>query len=290
MRKLAARLVCVALAVPSVSAAQERGTEPDLGGIQLAAAEGKQGEPSVGKRPEIPKPKMELKVKGGRARRVSDKRGGHPLGKLPGVKKITTPAWGKMKQVPKTGLYLVDTEFVPWGLERQLKEEGFVLRKDGTLLDAKGQKTTLFIKAEVFEVEADKVSFTDPQMRDILSSALEGEPLAANPYPFSMFSWSMWWHYRGGFCRDYRAWTVAEAWGPEQGGSRPHTRIQYIETRVDMGRFHDRDSCSNCDEQKSYVRWDIGCFWPAHGGTSGFHYANWKDGNFSATRTWSWRG
>lgn len=286
MIKFAAKLVCGAFAVSGVCFAQERGSALDLGAVQLAAAEGNQAKPSPAKRPQMPK--MELKVKGGRAVRVPDARAGHPLGKLPGAKQITFPAWAKMKQVPKTGLYLVDTGFVPPGLESQLKEKGFVLRKDGTLLDAEHQPITLFIKAEVFEVEADKVSYTDPQMREIFSSALEGEALAANPYPFSQFSWSMWWHYRGGFCRDYRAWTVAEAWGPEQSGSRPHTRIEYIETRAEIGSRRDRDSCYNCDYQSSYARWDIGCWWPAHGGASGFHYANWKDGSFSATRTWSW--
>ena len=234
-------------------------------------------------------PKFELKVQGGRAELLKGREAGLALETLPGVKRISFAEWREMKDIPRSGLYLVDTDFVPFGLAAALEQERLVLGKDGSLRDAKGQPVVLFIKSETFAVSTDKGALAAPPgLLDRLTTLVVGTAEAANPYPFSLFSWSMWWRYRGGFCRDYRAWTRAEAWGPEQGGARPHTRIAYMETRAELGSRRDRDSCSNCDLESSYVRWNIGCFWPAHGGTSGWHYANWKDGAFSATRTWSW--
>lgn len=233
-------------------------------------------------------PTFDLKVRGGTAKLVPPQKAGLPLQALPGVKRISFQQWAELKTVPPSGLYLVDTSFVPMNLAQQLQKERLTLKPDGRLLDEKGEPITLFVKTEVFEVNR---SSSQPSLSQGLTKALHADKAtlqAANPYPFSWFSWSMWWRYRGGFCRDYRAWTTAEAWGPEQGGARPHTRIEYIETRAQIGGRLDRDNCSNCDNESSYVRWDIGCFWPAHGGASGWHYANWKDGDFSATRTWSW--
>ena len=229
------------------------------------------------------RPKVELKIKGGKATPVKGRRAGHPLGKLPGAKSISFAQWRDMKDIPATGLFLVETDFVPYNLPARLKKEGLTLTKDGKLRDKKGP-VTLFVASEAFQAELN----AKQSLLDKASGLFMGTAHAASPYPFSRFTWSMWWRYRGGFCRDYRAWTVAEAWGPEQDGARPHTRIEYMETRAEIGSRRDRDSCSNCDEESSYARWDIGCWWPAHGGASGWHYANWKDGWFSATRTWSW--
>ena len=233
-------------------------------------------------------PTLELKVEGGEAVLLRGKDAGLPLEKLPGIKSITFEQWLKMEKIPVTGLFLVDTDFIPTGLPEFLKEHCLVLKKDGTLLDSDGMKIALFLQGEVFKVKMESKSLSSHATAAKGPAIFSASADPANPYPFSMFSWYMWWKYRGGFCRDYRAGTVAEAWGPEQGGARPHTRIEYIETRVAMAGRSDRDSCMNCDYKNSYVRWNIGCFWPAHGKASGWHYANWKDGSFSATRTWSW--
>ncbi len=234
-------------------------------------------------------PKTELKVEGGEAVPLRGKEAGRPLEALPGAKAITFAQWLKMDKIPETGLFLVDTDFVPYQLEEFLKKQRLTLQKDGTLIDPTGTKFALFLEMEMFKVVPKRTSL----IRSAAASLRKLSPISASadpahPYPFSMFSWYMWWRYHGGFCRDYQAGTVAEAWGPAQGGARPHTRIEYIETRVTMAGRNDRDSCFDCDYENSFVKWDIGCFWPAHGGTSGWHYANWKDGGFSATRTWSW--
>lgn len=245
-------------------------------------------EPKVA-RPFTPLPKLEHKISGGKSKPISAKAAGLPLADLPGAKHVTFSQWRDMKQIPKTGLFLVETEHLPANFQKQLLKEGYVLQKDGTLLDKDKQPVALFVMFEMFEIDRgnigkqSSVEWLRP-FADIVIPLSE----AANPYPFDLYSWSMRWRYRGGYCRDYRAWTDAESWGPLQGGTRPHTRIEYMETRAEIGSRRDRDSCRNCDNESSYARWDIGCFWPAHGSGSGWHYANWKDGAFSATRTWSW--
>jgi hypothetical protein len=211
---------------------------------------------------------------------------------MPGVRSVSYEQWHAMAEIPKAGLFLVDTDHIPLGLADFLKSEKLILERDGRLHDEKGQPVALFLKSETFSVKGKRAEAEPLKplrlLFDRTLALLETQVYAANPYPFASFSWRMWWRYHGGFCRDYRAGTSAEAWGPAQGGASPHTRIEYIETRVDMAGRHDRDSCRNCDQQGSSVTWDIGCFWPAHGRASGSHYANWKDGAFSATRTWSW--
>ncbi len=230
------------------------------------------------------KPTSTMKVEGGTAELLPPEKSGLPLKTLPGVKTISMEQWAELKSVPKTGLYLVDTEFVPLSLPKELEKRRYTLKKDGTLLNEEKKLITIFIKGEMFRVKPNSIS--EAGVKSIKSST--DRLYAAYPYPFSAISWSMWWKYRGGFCRDYRAWTTAEAWGPLQGGDRPHTKIQYMETRAQIGSKKDRDSCFNCDNESSYVRWDVGCFWPAHRRGLGYHYANWKDGNISATLTWSW--
>jgi hypothetical protein len=240
------------------------------------------------KEPEPQKPEIDLKVEGGNVELLKGEEAGLPLETVPGVKTITFAEWLKMDEIPETGLYLVDTDFIPHGLPEALKEEGITLNQDGSL-DSAGVKFALFIQSQVYRIVDNQSSLENqPGFLEKLAGLFAGEAVAAEPYPFSRYSWNLWWRYRGGFCRDYKAKTIAEAWGPLQGGFRPHTRIEYIETRVEMGSRRDRDSCSGCDEQSSFTKWDIGCFWPAHGGASGWHYANWKDGGFSATITWSW--
>lgn len=234
-------------------------------------------------------PRIKHKVVGGDVVLLKGEQAGLPLEALPGLKTITFKQWLSMKDIPETGLYLVDTDFIPQGLPERLKEEGLSLHQDGTL-DSVGVNIALFIQSQVYQIVEKKSSLnTLPGVLEKLVSTFIKPAAAATPYPFSSYSWQMWWKYQGGFCRNYKAKTIAEAWGPLQEGTRPHTRIEYIETRVEVGGKKDRDSCFGCDEQSSYTRLELGCFWPAHGKASGWHYANWKEGSFSATITWSWR-
>jgi hypothetical protein len=214
---------------------------------------------------------------------------GLPKDKLPGAKFISFSEWEKMKNIPKTGLFLVDTQSIPPELPAQLKEEGYELSKDGKLTTKDKKPVAIFIKPDYFSVAPSK----DEKSATGLLNNLFNNAYAGNPYPFRCFSVSPWSIYHGGFCRDYQAKTTAHAYGVDRSNncssSSPHTRIEYIETRASIGGRSDRDSCRNCDQESSSVEWDIGCWWPAHGRASGRHFLNMKDGGIELTREFSWR-
>ena len=99
-----------------------------------------------------------------------------------------------------------------------------------------------------------------------------------------MSAWGNWYA-DNGFCRSLTADTGADAWGAVQNGARPHTRIQFIETRAWASGANTVDNqCANCDTLTSQSEASFGCFWPAYGGGT-YSYADLKDGSFS----WSWQ-
>lgn len=234
----------------------------------------------------------ELKVTGGTAQRLRGANAGAPLASMRGIKAITSADWKQMQAVPKTGLFLVDTDYVPLDLAANLKKMGYSLASDGTLTTATGKLAVLFVKNETYRIAKNAVDNHETErsllgrLRRVaseLAHLVVPDVKAANPYPWNQFSWSYWWHYPSGFCRTVRASVTAEAWGPPgAGGARPHTRIQYIETRIDpYGR---RNSCTNCDSSRTDYRWHVGCFWPAYG-HGGFTFVMfWRDGGVEVSR------
>lgn len=226
------------------------------------------------------------KVAGGVVKRVTGAEAGLPAKALPGARFMSLKGFlAKYKDRSKTpsGLYILDADFIPSRLPAVLKEEGLALQQDGTLLNAKKEKTTLVLSPRVYRVGLKKAQA--PSLRWTFRLIDRAE--AANPYPLSWVSW--WWSWRtpSGFCRTVRARTNAASWGPLQGGDRPHTRIQYIETRAYVGSSGDRDSCRNCDEEGSSDSWRVGCLWPAYG-ASGYHYVNFAEGSFNYSWTFRW--
>jgi hypothetical protein len=242
-------------------------------------------------------------------RAVAGQEAGKPLSSLPGVKALSRGSWTEMKEIPKTGLYLVDLDHVPAGLEDDLKSRGYKLSADGALTK-NGEPVALFVHGETFRVRAaDKKSSVPDDGRGLTqlaertgdalwwlagatSSLLASDAEAAQPFPWACFSWYFEWEYHGGFCRDYHARSNAYAWGPGPDGScgnpKPLTRIEYISTYATVGGNADFDYFYNADQSHSEAVWDIGCFWPAHGPGAGFHYGYWRDGAVWAYRTWSW--
>lgn len=251
-----------------------------------------------------------LHSKGMVMRELHGREAGKPISAMPGAKAISRDAWGKMKEIPKTGLYLVDLDHVPPGLEEDLKQNGYHLAADGTLTQ-EGNPVALFVHGETFHVKPEKdagppsgqgggalaglADWTGRVLSQLAKTAgdlLASEAEAAAPFPWACGSWYFSWQYNGGFCRDYKAWSNAYAWGPGADGAcadpKPLTRIEYISTYVDVAGRTDWDYYYYADQSHSYARWDIGCFWPAHGSGSGYHYAYWRDGSAWMYRTWSW--
>lgn len=206
---------------------------------------------------------------------LKGEKAGLPLSTLPGVKTISTRELLALDEEPETGLYLLDTDFVPQELAEELKEAGFRLQKDGTL-DSAGVKTTLFVKAEVFQLRR-----KGPNGKELLDDKTKSR---AFPLPWAAYGYNFWWRYNGGFCRDYHAHTRAYAYGPRAGTVWPRTNIALIQTNVKT----DTDVCFNCHQEGSDWSWDIGCFWPAHGGGYGSHYLYMYDPGITIYRTWGW--
>lgn len=272
-----------------------------------------------------------LRVEGGRAVEVSGADAGYAFAAFPGVKRITRSALSSMRDIPKTGLFIVDADYVPVTLMEDLKADGYELREDGALVDAEGELATMFVRPETFKVMQTSIGpdqrfFQEPSppsqpddrggigkqgslspMPDMLEqpiwSRLEdllngiGDTLispahAASPFPFTCFSWYWRWKYNGGFCRDYRAWTDAYSWGPGPGGGcsgpLPHTNITYIRAYARAAGDVDDKYCYNCDQRHASAKYKIGCFWPAHGNGSGYHFIHMVDGTIQVVRSHSW--
>jgi len=267
--------------------------------------------------------KSALRSRGMAVRRLGGRAAGKPVSSMPGAKAISRGRWGQMKEIPKTGLFLVDMDFIPPGLEEDLKRNGYRLAPNGTLTRG-GKPVALFVHGETYQVKPEKdagkpngggggaLLKIDPlkhpvrfatglaeeagsalgQLADAAMSLVIGEAKAASPFPWRCGSWYFKWEYNGGFCRDYRAWSDAYAWGAGPDGAcanpKPLTNVQYISTYVSLAGGNDWDYHYNANQSHSYRKWDIGCFWPAHGGASGYHYAYWRDGSAWMYRTWSW--
>lgn len=274
-----------------------------------------------------------LKVEGASVRRLSGKNMGLPRSALPGARFLSYGKWLKMTQIPKTGLFIVDSFFVPRELPGELKRAGYRLKRNGTLVDRKGQPIALFVKSAYFELmpkggtkpkrplklrtpttpggqlkpgtrgglapdgddgaTGKHAAHGGVDLGGLLAGLLVSEAQAGNPYAFRCFSAGQWAVYRGGYCRNYETKTTVHAYGFDRrnrcGRSSPHTRIQSIETRASIGRLRDRDSCRNCDRESSRIKWNIGCFWPAHRRASGRNFMDMLDGRTHVTRSWSWR-
>ncbi len=248
-----------------------------------------------------------MKSKGMEVRTLRGRKAGKLVPSLQGAKSVSRRDWQKMEKIPKTGLYLVDLDYVPAGLEDDLKKKGYKLTRGGTLT-RDGNPVALFVVGETFRMKLARdagpparkdggregTTSRGSQLLGWLISAVDlaSDVEAASPFPWRCGSWSFSWEYDGGFCREYRAWSRAYAWGPGADGycasPKPLTHIQYISTYVSNSGRTDWDYHFNASMSHSYAKWDIGCFWPAHGSGSGFHYAYWRDGSAWMYRTWSW--
>lgn len=232
-----------------------------------------------------------LRVEGAKLVTLKDAAMGLPKSALPGAKFITYAQWKDMKDIPKTGLYLVNMSSVPRELPARLKEEGYTLKPDGTLLDQAGNNVAVFTSTQYAELQAQqKTGNVGVSTRTSRNSFAGGA--YAEPYAFRCVATSGWNVYHGGFCRDYVARTFADAYGVDESGrcSRlsPHTRVESIETRAEKGTARDRDTCRACDSESSRATLELGCFWPSRGSSSSFHFVNFFDLGIRFTRAWTW--
>jgi len=247
----------------------------------------------------LPTGKLQMGVRGSSGRLLTGKEAGLPLSALPGAKFISSDEWQKMREIPKTGLFIVDADYVPANLPDALKEDGYSLDKNGTVVDRERKPRAIFILPQTYELsgkQSDRQGWLG-RLRSFAGGFI-GEARAGNPYWFACYSAQAWLVYSNGFCRYQDLKTKGWAWGPHAGGGcawpLPATNISSIEVWawIHGADFQDR-TCANCSSKGVTATWNIGCFWPAYGSSSFENYANLHDndpahGNPRADAYWSW--
>jgi hypothetical protein len=212
---------------------------------------------------------------------------GLPEKAAPGAKFVSSKDLAGMHDQPRSGLFLIDMDFVPVNLLSRLAESGYDLRPSGDLLAKDGTPVLAFLRERVFRLETADKGIVGKRLGGLMDTILP-DAKAAVPYELRCATWAWLRSSDSGFCRSIHARTWADTWGPDEGGGcgpeRPHTRVEYIETRAEIVNGpRDRDSCSNCDQNYSHARESKGCVWPAIGGFSTYHYAHVKDGPIRGT-------
>jgi len=248
--------------------------------------------------------KLMMGIRGTQARRLSGKEAGLARDAVPGVHFVSSEEWSRMREIPKTGLFIVDADFIPGNLEATLKERGFRLEKNGDLFDSEGKPKAIFILPLAYELATKPGGGRQGWLERLqhfahnAASGVIGEAHAGSPYYFACYGASAWLVYSNGFCRWQNLWTQGWAYGPKAGGGCgwpvPATNISSIQTWAWIhGVDFEFRSCNNCSTKNVMANWSIGCFWPAYGSVSFENYANLQDndpshGNPRADAYWSW--
>lgn len=186
-----------------------------------------------------------------------------------------------------TGVFIVDTDYVPPELPEIMRMKGLNATKDGRLVDANGEPVALLIKSETYLAQGP--SGRQTSLLGKVSDLFIAPANAASPFPWRCFSFGPWAIYHGGFHRWYEAGTNVAAKGTDGAGqcsgNSPLTRIDFLQARAAVGSPGARNSCFACATQSAYDTWNVGIFWPAHGTPTTTHSGIWADGRFSFSRT-----
>jgi hypothetical protein len=186
-----------------------------------------------------------------------------------------------------TGVFIVDTDYVPRDLPEIMRMKGLTAAKDGRLTDANGEAVALLIQGETYLAQGP--SGRQTSLLDKVSDLLIPPAKAASPFPWRCFSFSPWAIYHGGFHRWYEAGTSIGAYGADGAGqcsgASPRTNIDFLQARAAVGFPGNQNFCFTCTTQSAYDTWDVGYFWPAHGIPTTTHSGVWADGRFSFSRT-----
>ena len=266
-----------------------------------AAQEGREVPAGAKLPPERVKPtaRLQMGVRGTDAKRLTGEAAGLPRTAIPGARFISSDEWQKMREIPKTGLFIVDADYIPGNLPEELKSEGFRIDGNGNVVDAKNTPRAIFILPQTYELSG-KGSGRQGSLDGSRSFAggIIGTAQAGNPYWFACYSAQAWLVYSNGFCRYQDLKTKGWAYGPKAGGGCgwpvPATNISSIEVWAWIKSHAFKSaSCGNCSSKGVTASWDIGCFWPAYGSTFFENYANLQDndpahGNPRADAYWVW--
>ncbi len=250
-------------------------------------------------KPDLSKWERSNNVRGARLEILRGLRAGLALRTMP-VKHLRRQDMGRtdMRQL-KSGLYLIDLDYIPHFVKQVIAEYKFTLRPDGSLVDAEGQDAKIFVAGETGLVKGESLSPNESinasmDLNNLLMDRYDAQLDPANPYPFRCYSYHPWAVYHGGFHRWYDARTYASSYTTDPAGNcsiqSPRTNIEYLQTYAVVGGGPDVDSCANCNSEDSRDVWDVGYFWPAHGTPTTYHHGVYKDGSiyFSRSSSLTW--
>ncbi len=298
--RLGTAVLCASLSLGLVFVIAQAADQQKLPGAPAAAAAVNSEVPAGAPMPPdrvTPTKKLQMGVRGNVGRRLSGKEAGLPFSDFPGVKRLSSAQWARMKQIPKTGIFVVDADYVPGDFRDALKEEGYSLDGKGVLTDREGKQKAIFILPQTYELKGQRQGWLE-QLQKYAGDTVIGDAKAGSPYQFACYSAQAWLVYDEGFCRHWDLKTRGNAYGPKAGGGCgwpvPTTNISSIQVWAWIhGASFRNSSCSNCSTKSVTATWDIGCFWPAHGGASFENYANLQDndpahGNPRADAYWVW--
>lgn len=208
-----------------------------------------------------------------------------PPKRLPGAKYITSKEWRAMTKVPRTGLFVVDMKRVPRELPTLLRQSGYRLSKDGTLRNRAGREVAVFVNTKYYKVR--------PDLKDSLAglarySNAAGQSAGGPRAKLACFAASAWAVYREG-CKFFEARTYVINYRACSRAA-PSDRIGFVEARVRLGRFKDRETCFDCRVERARVTGGGSCYWPARKTKSPLHYAYVSDldGALRVYRSWHW--
>jgi hypothetical protein len=80
---------------------------------------------------------------------------GLPLAMFPQIKTISKESFASMKDLPETGVFLIDGDYLPHTFKDELKTQGLTLQEDGSLVNAKGNKMALFVSNKLCSIKVD---------------------------------------------------------------------------------------------------------------------------------------
>lgn len=209
-----------------------------------------------------------------------------PRARLPGARYITSKQWRAMANVPSTGLFMVDMKRVPRELPTLLRQSGYRLSKDGTLRDRRGRAVAVFVNTRYFRVR--------PNLKGALaglarySDTVGGQSGARAATKLACIATSAWAVYRNG-CKSFEARTYVINYRACSRSARSR-RISFVEARVTLGKFKDRETCFDCRVERARVASGNLCYWPARKTQSPRHYAyvSDHDGAMRVHRNWRW--
>jgi hypothetical protein len=217
-----------------------------------------------------------LSVEGGTANLLTGNDAGLPLSKFPQVKLMSLNSAKNMKTPPETGVYLVGSAHVPYAFQNFLKNEGLTLHDNGLLLDKEGNKVTLFVHSETFEIVPDAPKNGRTKLAPFRAT-MDG-------YTKLTQSWS---------CRYFHSYAEALAWKPEKvNGEWVPLNIDQIKCQTTIGLTDntpdDTGTCTNCSKAGAHEEWKVGCGWPAVPIVHGKDYGYFKEGAVVVEKNVTW--